>query len=451
MSDSEMDDIIRKAASEYHPAYDDKAWQHMEQLLDKHLPLKKKKDYRILLLLVLVILLGGGGTWLMRTQSPIRTSPAHQAGQLAIASNTKPTVTGNTNSTTEQSANTENTNKNSKEIGTGISAREHSISGNGSNKGVPGIKSVTTPSAGERIIIKNKRGQTYISTGQPPVVTNNEVALSENSKTIKENITNSSYDKEVITNKEVAVNNDKASNDKNSSKIVAELPKKELAKTVNENAKNTKPAIVSKKSRGRFRDNFGFTLSAGPDASFIRTRNFGSVTAVYGGGASYQVSRRLTLQAGFYVSNKIYSADSAQYHPPKEFWGYYPDVKHIYANCKVYEIPLLLSYNFKPVRRHNWFITTGLSTFLMKTETYTYEYMPAYGQPMEKSYTISNQNKHYFSVLNLAGGYQYNLNKHFSFSGMPYIKVPLTGIGFGAVKLNSTGVLFTATLRPFAK
>lgn len=450
MSDSEMDDIIRKAASEYHPAYDDKAWQHMELLLDKHLPIKKKKDYRIVLLLILLIL-GGGGTWLVTIRGHISTSPAYQAGQQVIAPNAKPAITSNINSTIEPSASTENINKRGGQANTAIAPREYSTSGNGSNAEVNGINEVTTPSAAERVIIKNKRSQTNIHTEQALVETNNEVAVSENAKTIKENITKSRDDKEVIPNKDVALNNDNTSNDNSSSKIVAELPKKELPKTVNENDKKAKHVIVSKKSKGGFSDNFGLTLSAGPDASFIRTRNFGSVTAVYGGGVSYKVSGKLTLQTGFYVSNKIYSADSAQYHPPKEFWGYYPDVKHIYANCKVYEIPLLVSYNFKPVGRHNWFITTGLSTFLMKTETYTYEYMPAYGQLMEKSYTISNQNKHYFSVLNLAGGYQYNLNKHFSFSGMPYIKVPLTGIGFGAVKLNSTGGLFTATLRPFAK
>jgi hypothetical protein len=32
----------------------------------------------------------------------------------------------------------------------------------------------------------------------------------------------------------------------------------------------------------------------------------------------------------------------------------------------------------------------------------------------------------------------------------PYFKLPLSGVGFGKVKLNSGGVLVTAVIKPFA-
>jgi len=43
MLDDENDKTIKEAAEHYHPGYDDKAWEKMEQLLDEHLPQKKRK------------------------------------------------------------------------------------------------------------------------------------------------------------------------------------------------------------------------------------------------------------------------------------------------------------------------------------------------------------------------------------------------------------------------
>jgi hypothetical protein len=54
-------------------------------------------------------------------------------------------------------------------------------------------------------------------------------------------------------------------------------------------------------------------------------------------------------------------------------------------------------------------------------------------------------------VLTLSGGYQYNLSNRFAFLAEPYLKLPLTGIGAGKIKLNSTGLLFTAVYKPFRR
>src|SRR5688572_744288 len=52
------DDIHKKmddAGESHYPAYDEKAWEKMSSLLDKHLPEKKKKRRFIFLLLPLVL------------------------------------------------------------------------------------------------------------------------------------------------------------------------------------------------------------------------------------------------------------------------------------------------------------------------------------------------------------------------------------------------------------
>src|SRR5882757_9546083 len=58
MQDEDLDKIIREAASQHHPPYDNTAWDKMEQLLDKHLP--QKKDRKSPYFLLLAFLLAGG-------------------------------------------------------------------------------------------------------------------------------------------------------------------------------------------------------------------------------------------------------------------------------------------------------------------------------------------------------------------------------------------------------
>jgi hypothetical protein len=85
----------------------------------------------------------------------------------------------------------------------------------------------------------------------------------------------------------------------------------------------------------------------------------------------------------------------------------------------------------------------------MKRETYHYYYKDQLGQDRYKSWTIFNENKHYFSVLTLSAGYQRNINKTFFVSAEPYLKMPLSGIGYGKIKLNSAGVQFSVGAKLF--
>ena len=87
----------------------------------------------------------------------------------------------------------------------------------------------------------------------------------------------------------------------------------------------------------------------------------------------------------------------------------------------------------------------------MKKETYNYIYKyTATGPTISRKWTIDNENKHYFSTLTLSGGYQRNISKTLSVMLEPYIKLPLSGVGYGKVKLNSGGVLFSIGIKPFA-
>lgn len=164
----------------------------------------------------------------------------------------------------------------------------------------------------------------------------------------------------------------------------------------------------------------------------------------------YTFNNKITIRTGFYNSQKVYSAKPEAYHPPAGFYNFIPYLEKVQADCKVYEIPLSVSYHFGKSNRQNWFVSTGLSTYLMKKEAYQYDYKyTPTGATLKREYTIKNENNHFFSVATLSAGYQRQLNKTISISAEPYLKLPLSGVGYGNVKLNSAGVLFSINIKPF--
>src|SRR5436853_520560 len=58
MWDEEINKKIKDAADQYHPAYDDAAWNKMEQMLNEHLP-RKKDRRRIIYFIPFIALLAG--------------------------------------------------------------------------------------------------------------------------------------------------------------------------------------------------------------------------------------------------------------------------------------------------------------------------------------------------------------------------------------------------------
>jgi hypothetical protein len=90
------------------------------------------------------------------------------------------------------------------------------------------------------------------------------------------------------------------------------------------------------------------------------------------------------------------------------------------------------------------FAGAGLSSLLMKREQYTYNYDPVYGRPVP-SYDIevANGSRHFLKVLNLSAGYERLLGPRWAVQAEAFAKLPLAGVGYGAVRLRSAGVFFS--------
>lgn len=453
MPDEENDKRIKEAADHYHPAYDDTAWDKMEKMLDEYLPLKKGRK-KIFFLLPFLLLMGGLIFFMVIDN---RQKHSSEVSDTSVPKNISAKL------------NTNNPSANSSGIPINTPLDEPSTSEK-NKAGLPMIKgnpgntiTVNTNQFAAASIDNNinKKGQHNYKENLPvksEILLKRESIEEKNNDNgiIKDEPNSSGNPGNESLNKNNKIpgqteNKMKSQETGNQTSVIRkdEIKKQDtIAKIGNNQSETVKKKIKSKSS---FKNNFGITLSAGPDISGVHVNDAGQLTITYGGGISYSIYKKFTIRTGFYVSKKIYSVGPNDYHIPTGSLGNYEYLQNVDANCKVYEIPINLDYSFGKIKNHSWFVSTGLSSYLMKRESYNYYYKTPAGETYNKDWTINNKNKNFFSVLNLSGGYQYYFNKQFSITAEPYINLPLSGIGAGKVKLNSSGLLFTLTVKPFLK
>lgn len=436
MQSEEFDSKARDAAERHHPAYDENAWGRMEKLLDKHLPQEKEGKRRIALVLLLLLFLSAGGILLL-TRPWKNDKLASNKSLVSDAKNEKQSG-GDTNASTPAGNNMVE-----KSISGQVDANEN-LATNPHKILIPDLSFVDKK-------IRTKRSDRDLSFTQDIVVNKTGPDQKDQNRIAEKDIANNS--KSTIVNEPTNKNQANAAIEKptvagndppsvlKSDQPLAE-PKSETPSSAM--ALSNEP-IVKKKTKPvqRPQSRFFLTLSAGPDVSSVGLGNFGRMLITYGAGVGYKISDKFTLRTGIYSARKLYSASPYDYHPPDQFWQYYTSLRKVNADCRVLEFPLSLSYNIKSNEKRTWFGSLGISSYIMKRESYDYIYKNSWGTMSSWKTTIRNKNEHYFSVLGLSAGYQKRINNTLSFTAEPYLKIPLTGVGYGKVKLASAGILFS--------
>lgn len=460
MQDNELDKLINDAANQHHPPYDDEAWGKMAALLDKHLPQKKDRRrpfvfWLLFLLLGSAVLLGILQPW----KDATTTAAGNKAGNMSVA---PPSSQKSPDTITPPATD-----------GTGTPAGENAVTANdlngpetntpAANPSVKATQPYSVQTTGDENVTTAGKSL-FTAKGKSAIKIKRPAAVAENGETAAEYIAKQKQQQReknttpvvssakenvpAVTEKPAAESeNTTAPATINTASEKNELPAKKDSAAAKQNPVTAAVSKKEKKDR-RFSNNFALTISTGADMSFIELNNPGKVQPLYGAGAAYTIGKRLKISSGLYVSKKVYDAAPYQYKFPNG--ATYPNLKEINADCNIYEIPLNVYYNFKQHKKHNWFAGAGLSSLLMKKEHYNYQYKTPAGQWYSYARTVTNENNHYFSVVTLSGGYQYKLSNRIALVAEPYVKLPLGGVGAGKIKLNSSGILVTAAIKPFA-
>lgn len=436
-----LDKKAREAAEQYDAEYNEEAWSKMEALLDKHMPVgvaqpavKERKFHEKWLLLLLSL---AAISFFVLLIKPWKHSDENKTAQKKSA--TVLPVQNNSDTKSVEikpgkiSSNNDNATKpnfSPNTTATGIvnvlNANDQKNIKNGFNKkrqGGGNLHSYQTNAD-----IDNSDGNAGIGIGK----SEDQVIKNQNTL-LPEGFSNQKIDNWFI------IKNNAANN-----KILGPFS---FSNDIN--GLTTKKLVSTQKNK--FANSFSISLSAGPDVSAVSLDNIGTFELITGAGIGYKFGKRWQIRTGFYTAKKVYGAKPAEYNPSGMFSNYYPYLENISADCKVNEIPVIVNYTFSQSQRQAWFVSAGLSSYFMKRETYIYHSKSPSGAYWDKTYMISNENKHYLSSLRISAGYQKTINKTISLSAEPYLNLPLSGVGYGKVKLTSAGFLFSVNVKPFAK
>ncbi len=157
------------------------------------------------------------------------------------------------------------------------------------------------------------------------------------------------------------------------------------------------------------------------------------------------MAKGLNVSVGATYAKKNYKSAYKFYTPSNP-----PELTQLPSNvsavCDVIDVPLTASYTVLKSKKVKFNVSAGLSSYFMLKEKYTFDYAGggSYdGNQKSAVYEVSGENQHIFGVADFSISIEKKVNDKINVGVKPFVKLPLTGIGYGNVDLESKGVAFT--------
>ncbi|MDB5201540.1 MAG: hypothetical protein JWQ27_949 [Ferruginibacter sp.] len=207
--------------------------------------------------------------------------------------------------------------------------------------------------------------------------------------------------------------------------------------------KDSSKTITAKEKAKRSASIFAGVIG-GPDVSSIKGQRAEKMGWTLGIVAGMSWKKHWQIETGALMTQKYYGTNGEYFGRSKLTIPATTKIEYAEGYCRMLEIPLNIQYKFL-LRQHGYFFGgTGLSSYIMQKEHYTFDVV-RYGNryPYEASYSKTS---HYlFAALNLNIGYAYKFGKSFEARIQPYFKIPMANIGIGSLPIKSTGLLVGIT------
>jgi len=496
--DKFLDDLSRDAAERFETDPGMHSWDKLVPRLEVELPQKEEKKRRYLIIILLFLLVGGGVVTYGLLSDPERKT-AKSDNATAVPDKTdaskeqtdksdisRNTNTPNTNSSADQAKNPnqsdnatpvpDNSDKSAdvSKSETDKSDNPQTNSTNPDNAQINKVGQTVKPDNAAVVPDKHTQGnkpQSNKSQGNKPQTNKSDKPLNSD-KPLDKTVTQKTKGAKQPTVNEPAVvlledtrismepkaqgnkaqvdkvQGDKSQTDKSGKAI--ENPdnsnKQVSSEKQPDNAAVSKAQTdkVAKKQDNPKLKRWEIGLTYAPDISTVKFTHTQKPGTNYGLNIGYNISRRWQVNAGIIYTTKNYKMNGEDYHPPKGYWTDYVNLQEVEGSCDMWDIPVNVRYNIIPRKRSNFFASAGLSSYIMEKEDYDYYY--TYGSNpnvVQRNRTYENVGNYWFSVVNLSIGYEKQIGKNISLQAEPFFKQPLKGVGFGNIKLNTTGIFFT--------
>ncbi len=428
-NDSRLEQLSREAADRY-TVKASPSWDKMERELDKVLPTEKKKRRIFFWWIIPALLLGGSILWY--TQQPSEETQISNNVSTTQGKSDKiynEATSANNNPKKEESVASNRSKITAKASTHVIDPSSLSSSKKSKSKSFSAI-SVQQKTSSESVLIKEEKNEAKQFSN--PSTTNKE-AITKAENTIQENV---AFIRPTI---------DTGSNLTNTS--INEM--KDTSSTM-EKALSEQPIVhltdSSSSKNNKVKNTFSFAIVAGMDATTVKFRYADKASISGGIMIGYHLNNNWSIHTGGLYTRKNYKMDGSDFKAPAGSWVANYKLETVDGFCDMWEIPLLLRHTFDSKTKTSAFLSSGLSSYLMTRENYNYFYYYN-GNPVRRNANYPNGKTHLFSILKISGGWVRNTGKNSSFIVEPFANVPLSGLGFGSVRLSSFGVNFSYQFR----
>jgi hypothetical protein len=160
----------------------------------------------------------------------------------------------------------------------------------------------------------------------------------------------------------------------------------------------------------------------------------------------YRLNNHWSIESGLMWDNKNYYSPGEYFDKSRTDIPAASYIHYLNGTCRMYEVPLNIKYDFNSKKLSGFYVSAGLSSYIMKKENYEYHATSSNGNYYVGKREYKNSTNNLFSVANISGGYQFIFKNNNSLRIEPYIKVPLKGLGIGKMPFSSTGISAAYTL-----
>ncbi|MEP7252883.1 MAG: outer membrane beta-barrel protein [Ginsengibacter sp.] len=187
---------------------------------------------------------------------------------------------------------------------------------------------------------------------------------------------------------------------------------------------------------------------AGPDFSKVHSGSFGNTGFDAGLLLGFRFSHRLSFETGFIWNRKNYQSKGEDFSMSK-VESTMPSgmvINDLQSQSSIIEIPIKIKYDFAVKNYHDFFITGGVSSYIMTNEMNIYHV--TLNGSNDKMLGIYKKNNYRLpAVANLSIGYENSISKNLKIRVEPFLKIPLQGMGVGSLPVTSAGLQLGITGR----
>jgi hypothetical protein len=208
---------------------------------------------------------------------------------------------------------------------------------------------------------------------------------------------------------------------------------------VNQNASNDITEALSSEE-SNILQKFALNLGFSPDYSKVVASEFGPLGYNLQVILDYKISQKWALRAGVIKSLKLYDAYPENYAWPVKWGKPSSPLKEVQASCDMLDIPISLSYQILKKESNQLYTTLGITNYKMINEKYEYFYENDADPNLKWRKWEGNSGFFGAGVINMSIGIERKLTNFLSVQLEPFVKIPIKNVGFGDVKLLTTGL-----------